>query len=447
MTPDFDPVYYNTVDQIYHADWTAGKLARLELVRQSIRRLWPSGHPTKLIQVAGTSGKGSVTRYLERGLLELGQSGSLTSPHLYDFRERVSIAGEYASREDIVEAWENTIRPLCVDVMLGRPGEGHTIADVCILLALVLFAKYNVRWAVIETGLGGRYDQTTALDVEIACLTNVGHDHENVLGSELWQRALDKAGICRPGKPFFTSARDTETLSIVRAVCDHMHAPLHQVEESDIELVRHTLANMPEDEIPSNALLSGGHQLINASLAAAVIRHIAPEIDAPRLVRQFAQVRFPGRFEQIANGVYVDIAHNPEKIGAFVEQIRARFPEQPKVFVVGLSGARSATDVFPAIMAIAKRIIVTSASYKGRPPEEVAVELASINHRGVPIVVCPEPRDALAQAQRERTDDEVVFLTGSAYSIDQALNPDPYLRFLNATWGWRYRDQQPGVFR
>jgi dihydrofolate synthase / folylpolyglutamate synthase len=440
MGLEFDPLYYYAVDEIYHADWATAKLVRLELIRKVVRQLWPEGHPTKLIHVAGTSGKGSVTHYLEAGLARVGQVGSLTSPHLYDFRERISIGGQYAARSDIVEAWEQVIRPISVEMAFHQREASLTITDVCILLALVLFAKYNVRWAVIEAGVGGRYDKTNALDTEVAVLTNVGRDHQHSLGSEKWQRALNKAGICRPGKPFFTSARDTETLRFVRAVCDHLRAPLYQVEDADVELVRQTVSEMRADELPPDALLLGRHQLVNAALAAMVIRHIAPEMAMAGVVRLFAQVRFPGRFERIADGVYADIAHNPEKIRALVDQIQAQFPTRRKIFVLGLSGERIATDVFPAVMEIAERVIVTSASYKGRAPEEVASELRRINPRNTPIEVCEDPREALARAQRERGEDGVVCMTGSAYSIDQALNPDPYMRFLNASWGWRYRN-------
>lgn len=447
MTDDIDAVYYNAVDQIFHADWVAAMLAHQQLLRQSIRRLWPEGHPTRMIQVAGTSGKGSVVRLLEAGLGHVGRAGALTSPHLYDYRERISIGGEPAARRDIVAAWETRIRPHCVEMALAHPEYAHSVSDVTILLALALFEQHAVAWAVLETGLGGRYDQVTALDVELAVLTNVGRDHQDVLGSEPWQRALDKAGVCRPGTPLFTAARDGETLRIIRAVCAHEHAPLHVVGDADARQVRQALAGIKAAACSDDTLLRGEHQIRNAALALAVLRHLAPELSTTEAVHCFARVRFAGRFEPIGDDTYVDIAHNAEKIGALAQQLMHTFPDRRKTFVIGLSGARDAAEVFPALLAIADSVIVTTASYKGRAAEEVARELARINQRGVPIQVCAAPAEALALARHERQPNEIVVLTGSAYSIEQALNPDPYMRHLNATWGWRYARASHGPVR
>ena len=113
---EFDFPYYNVVDQIYHAEWTAAKLARLELLRESIATLWPNGHPTRLIHVAGTGGKGSTCRFLELAFGTVGQAGAFMSPHLFDYRERFSIDGEFVRREDVTRAWEERIRPLSVQL-------------------------------------------------------------------------------------------------------------------------------------------------------------------------------------------------------------------------------------------------------------------------------------------------------------------------------------------
>ena len=218
--------YYNVVDQIYHAEWTIAKLARLELLRESIATLWPNGHPTRLIHVAGTGGKGSTCRFLELGLSCVGKAGAFMSPHLFDYRERFSIDGEFASQEDVAAAWEGFVRPYCVQLSLRNPHHTHTFHEVSILIALTLFDRQGVEWAAMETGIGGRYDQTRALDVVATALTNVGADHAHMLGEEHWQRVLDKAGIARPDVPFFTSERRTESLEIIASVCAQAGAPL-----------------------------------------------------------------------------------------------------------------------------------------------------------------------------------------------------------------------------
>ena len=126
------------------------------------------------------------------------------SPHLFDYRERFSIGGEFVSHDDVTAVWEERVRPYCVQLGLRNQDHVHTFHEVSILIALALFEKHEVEWAAMETGIGGRYDQTRALDVVGCALTNVGSDHAHMLGEELWQRVLDKAGIARPGVPFFT---------------------------------------------------------------------------------------------------------------------------------------------------------------------------------------------------------------------------------------------------
>jgi dihydrofolate synthase/folylpolyglutamate synthase len=438
MADEFNAPYYNALDQIYHVRWASEKLARFELVRRSIRKLWPEGHPTRFIQVAGTSGKGSVCRYIEAGLGLRERTGALVGPHMHDYRERFSVLGETVPQEEIVEAWEGRLKPLCIEQALLDPRCVHTFSEIYVLLALVLFDKHRVDRAVIETGIGGRYDQTTALDAEAAVLTNVGRDHQHLLGEESWQRALDKAGICRPGRPFFTSAQDDETLRIVRSVCRSQGAPLHEITEADVAETARLLAGL---EIPEQRLLSGEYQVWNAALALKVIRHAAPELEPAAVLQRCLQLSWKGRFWKVADCLYADIAHNPDKIRALAAEIEQRFPAGArKLFVVGLSGERDAEKVFAPIHPLAAAFIVTTASYKGQEPESVVEALRRLNERSgrdVPITVEPEPPQAVRLALKRRRGTDVVILTGSNYMIDQALNPDPYLRTLNATYGWR----------
>jgi dihydrofolate synthase/folylpolyglutamate synthase len=167
--PDFP--YYSVVDQIYHAEWTAEKLARQLLLQRSVAALWPAGHPTRLIHVAGTGGKGSTCRFLEAGLSVIGKAGAFMSPHLFDYRERFSIGGEFVSRADVTWAWEEVVRPHTVRLAAEQPHQAHSFHECSILIALALFDRYGVEWAALETGVGGCYDQTRGLSVAATLLT------------------------------------------------------------------------------------------------------------------------------------------------------------------------------------------------------------------------------------------------------------------------------------
>lgn len=431
LHPNFP--YYNVVDQVYNAEWAIHKLARLELLRASIRSLWPHGHPTRLIHVVGTGGKGSTCRFLEQGLSVVGKAGSFMSPHLFDYRERFSINGEFVSQEDVAWAWEERVKPYCLRLALTNGDHAHTFHEVSILLALAIFEQQGVEWAAMEASVGGRYDQTRALDVVAVALTNVGSDHAHLLGQEQWQRVLDKAGSARPGVPFFTSERDPASLAIIAAVCRKADAPLHTV---DAEAVEQLAKRVAQQERGSRSLLGAGYQRWNAALSLAIIRQLCPHSDEEQVLAALARAELPGRLWQVAEGVYADVAHNAEKIGALVDELERRFPEMGKIFVVGLTGQRAPVKVFGALARTAKVIIVTGASFKGQDPHQVRAAIAGVIG-DTPTLVSDDPQQALAVAQSMRGEHDIVLLTGSTYMIEQALNPDPYLRHLNSSFGWR----------
>jgi dihydrofolate synthase/folylpolyglutamate synthase len=431
-TPNFS--YYNTVDQIYNAEWAIHKLARLELLRASIVTLWPQGHPTRLIHVVGTSGKGSTCRFLEVGLGVAGKVGAFMSPHLFDYRERISINGEFASQEDVTWAWETRVKPHCLRLSLANADHTHTFHEVSILIALALFEKHEVAWAAMEASIGGRYDQSRALDVAAVVLTNVGSDHADRLGKERWQRVLDKAGSARPGVPFFTSDTDPDNLAVISAVCQAEGAPLHQVGQRQVRELEQTLADGAHAE--RRALLQAGYQTWNAALSLAVIRHCYPGVDERRVIERFTETQLLGRLWQVEEHLFADIAHNAEKISALAGELATRFPERGKIIVLGLSGHRAARQVFAALARVAKTVIVTGASFKGQDPVKVRDEIAGVMG-AIPLLVISDPQQALQMAQTIRGVDDLVILTGSTYTIEQALNPDPYLRTLNSSFGWR----------
>lgn len=442
------PGYYNTIDQIYHAEWAVAKLSRQALLRRAIATLWPQGHPTRLVQVAGTSGKGSTCRLLELGFEQVGTAGALLSPHLFDYRERFSIGGAPAARQDVTEAWEQTIKPLAIAHHLQNPQHVPSFHEIAILMALVLFDKHHVAWAAVETGVGGRYDQTTALDVVATVLTNVGSDHEHMLGSELWQRTLDKAGIARPGVPLFTSEQEPATLQIIAQVCAEVQAPLVHITPAHHAALQRLVCQVAGHSaaLPPDAMLSAAHQQWNAALSLAVLQHLLPAMQQPTneqaLVERFLCARMVGRLWQVEEGIYADVAHNPSKIAALVQQIEQVWAQRGKIFVVGVSEHRSPAALLAPLIGIAKAVVVTHSSYKGQDVQQVHRDIATLRS-DIPLLVVADPRQALAAAQRMRHADDLIILTGSTYMIEQALNPDPYMHWINATFGWRMRNTPP----
>ena len=341
------------------------------------------------------------------------------------------------------------MQPHCIRLSLHDSRHTHSFHEASILIALALFEQHEVEWAAIETGVGGRYDQTRALDVAATALTNVGSDHAHMLGREQWQRALDKAGIARPGVPFFTSDTDLLNLEIIASACENEGAPLRIIDEADVGRFAERVDAVLPARDGEASLLRARHQRWNATLATAIVQHFYPELGTDRLVEVMSQSRLPGRFWRVEEGVYADIAHNVEKMHALVEELNARFPQTGIILVIGVSGKRVPAEILGALAEQAKAILVTGASYKGQDPEKVRDGIDSLTG-DTPILVIFDPAQALKVAKSMRGEGDIVLLTGSTYMIDQVLNPDPYLKHLECdVWlahgagHGRYRNDTP----
>jgi len=434
MEPDpaaVNPAYLCAVDEMYHDEWAVRKLLRIRWLERSIAAFWPQGHPARLIHVAGTNGKGSTCRLLEAALGLAGVAGAMTNPHLFDCAERCSVGGEPLSHEDWARLWREQVRPHSLERAEPDPWRGLSFAEAGILLALHAFAERGARWGLIETGVGGRYAPSMALSPALCVLTNVGRDHPATLGEALWQRALEKAGIARRGVPLLTGATG-EALAMVRRVAEQEGAPLHvageaQVDEARLLVARHGLdaGSLPE------------HGWRNLALALACARLAEPSLaERDLLAAMLAVPPLPGRFWRPREHLVADVAHNPDKLAALAAQLEQVFPGQPLLLVFGLSRSRPLAPLLAPLAGRAARVILTGASYAGRDPRELLAECRAAFPE-LPAVVEPEPGAALARAEREREGGQVVVLTGSAYTLDQALNPDPFLRRLNAEYGRR----------
>jgi len=436
LPADFDPAYLSTVDELYHDEWAARKLLRIRWLGGSIRHFWPDGHPTRLIHVAGTNGKGSTCRLLEAGLGLAGPAGAFTNPHLFDFAERCSIGGEPLPREDWSRLWRTVVRPHSLDRADHQTERALTFAEAGILLALHAFARHGLRWGVVETGVGGRYAPSMALEPALCVLTNVGRDHPRTLGVTEWQRALEKAGIARPGVPLLTGARG-QALDVVRRVAEQEGAPLHVVGDREVEALRARLAGSAvTTELP-------GHGWLNLALALATLALAEPALPGDRLLESLLAVPpLPGRFWSPRPHLLADVAHNADKVAALASQLELAHPGRPLVLVMGVSRERPLLPLLEPLAARATRLWLTSASYAGRDPRELERE-ARAAYPDLPVEVEPDPRRALARAEAGRRPEELVVVTGSAYTVDQALNPDPCLRRLNAEYGRRGREAGP----
>ena len=426
--------YYAGVDEIYHSKWTANVSASLSSFREAVDHFWPNGYPIKLIQVAGTSGKGSTCKFLQSGLSYYGKSGCYVKPHVFDYAERFTVNDGQVGHEEILATWYEQVKPF----VIKRVAEDRFPLDhpeVSLLIALLLFERHHLQWAAIETGIGGRYDPVSTLDVVATVITNVGRDHEDVLGSEHWQRALEKAGVSRPGVPLILGDDNPQTVEVIEAYCRDTGTPLIKVIGTDIKKIESALGRLARSK-QGNMFDGSRHQLQNAVTAIKTIQTLVKSASIDELLPRLLKTEFVGRFWRIEEDVYADVAHNPSKTSALAKEIQAKFPRKRKVFVIGITGKRNPVEVLAPLVPQAKAIVVTSAGYKGQDPEAVYSILREA-YPALAMHLSTKPKLTLKVAKSLRSKGEPIIFTGSTYMIDQALNPDDRLRHLNGVYGWR----------
>jgi folylpolyglutamate synthase/dihydropteroate synthase len=227
---------------------------------------------------------------------------------------------------------------------------------------------------------------------------------------------------------------------VIASVCDHVGAPLHVIGQPQVDALEAALGQHFDPPYTSDSLLAADYQRWNASLAFAAIREVCPDCDEHQVLGALRRAQLLGRFWRVEDDIYADIAHNAEKIRALSREIENRFAGRDRILIVGLSGRRVPLEVFPALARVASTIIVTSASFKGQDPAAVRREIDAIG-MDVPTMVLDDPRQALTIAKSLQHPGDVIILTGSTYMIEQVLNPDPYLRYLSATFGWRMEEK------
>lgn len=272
------------------SEWGSMSLG-LDRVRLCLERM---GHPERLYghtSVSGTNGKGTVSLNLAKGLG--GRVGLFLSPHVYDVRERISLAGEWIEDSHWQAAYERIISvdPTAVDAL--------SYFEWTLVLAVEIFARLNVEHAVFEVGLGGRDDAVNALSPERCILTNVSLDHQAILGATVADIAMHKVGIARHGKPFWLP-RNVYELAGVKSYLESCAAVCHVLKP--------------------NSGFEGNFEMVDAILAA----------EGKRLTERFY---LPGRRERIdwGAGLILDGAHNPAAWQDVLPWVLETFPEPPNV--------------------------------------------------------------------------------------------------------------------
>ena len=286
----------------------------------------------KSIHIAGTNGKGSVSHMLAAILQTAGyRTGLYTSPHLYDFRERIKINGTVVSQEFVIDFVEK-VKPLIETV-------GPSFFEITVAMAFEFFAINNVDIAIVETGLGGRLDSTNIITPELSVITNIGFDHMNILGNSLEQIAGEKAGIIKKEIPVIIGEKKKETQHVFLSKAKEENAPLLFAE--DLFEVQHYTAGLQflNIDIKNSGTkkkyelvldLPGIYQSKNIITVLCAVEELKNSgwtihdnviLEALQNVKKLTGLH--GRWEVLQTNptVVLEVAHNPDGITEMVRHI------------------------------------------------------------------------------------------------------------------------------
>lgn len=390
-------------------------------------------HPERsypCVHIAGTKGKGSTASLIASSLRAAGYKvGLYTSPHLEDFRERITINEEMISEAEVIELADQ-LRPLSEIV------PETTTFELTTALAFEYFARQKVDIAVLETGLGGRLDATNVVDPLVSVITSISFDHMSVLGNTLTEIAAEKGGIIKQGRPVVIAHQKEEPLLALRRIAEDRNAPLIEVDQEYIyQPLWHSL-NQQTFSIISRAKkvrgknintrsplrlslpLLGQHQVENAATAVAVldqVRLAGFKITRKNIKKGFSQVYWPARFEILRENppVVIDSAHNGDSIDRLVATIDEYFPNLPFILVFGASADKSMGDMLNAILPRVELVIATQSLHpRAASPKELKDILSAYDTQ---VITAPTIEEAMTKALTLAGNSKGILVTGSLF--------------------------------
>ncbi len=420
---------------------TAMKLG-LENIRTLLAAL---GNPEKnylKIQIAGTNGKGSTVAFLESICVAAGINvGATTSPHLISVTERVRINGTEISEKDfarLATKVRNISEQLVASSAIRNPQSAISLETVptyfeqVTAIALTAFAEAKIELAILETGLGGRFDATTAADAEIVAITPINYDHQNILGNSLQEIAAEKAAIIRADTKVVVGEQKQEALEIILNRCREKSVvptvnDCKGYEENCNEFIFIT----KERRYYADKLgLNGEHQRQNAcvaiSLAEILIKDFKFEIPDQALTDGLEKAEHPGRLEwkEVGNVKFLfDGAHNvggAKALKKYLERIGYDF-----TLVFGAMQDKDLPEIAEILFPLAKDLILTM------PDNPRSLEVGVLQKCGEKFIdrskifLVPKVADAINSAIQINstypgTKNSFVCVTGSLYLVGEA---------------------------
>lgn len=393
------PVYQNIGGKAYKAN--------LDNIKALCSELKHPQESIKTIHIAGTNGKGSVAHFLASIFQEQGyKTGLFTSPHLFDFRERIKVDGQMISESAVVE-FTSKLKPYI-------ESEQPSFFEVTTAMAFWYFEQQKTDIAIIETGLGGRLDSTNIITPEISVITNIGLDHTQFLGNTLREIAFEKGGIIKNEIPVVIGEHQEETYNVFQEIAQLKKAPIYLADE------------IGEDYIKISPL-KGVYQEKNLATVLSALDVLEKEMGyafdeknmKSGIERVVQNTGLRGRWEVIQTSprVIVDVGHNKEAFLYISEMLKKEQYKQLHV-VLGMVADKNHDEVL--------ELLPDKADYYFTQPNiERALNAESLktkaDNHGLKGDVFSSAEEAYRQALQAATAEDLVFVGGSVFTVGEVL--------------------------
>ena len=380
------------------------------------------GYPS--LHVGGTNGKGSTSAIIAAILQASGyRVGLYTSPHLVDFRERIRINGQYISESDVVNLVRHiqTVSPIPL-----------TFFEFTTAMAFQYFSDSAIDIAVVEVGMGGRFDATNVLSPQAVVITTIAHDHELYLGHHLSDIAFEKAGIIKPQTPVIVGELPVEAEEVIQRVAKENHAPYFSlgkefriIEEESPGLFQYEGIETQISHL--TCALLGDHQLKNVGCALASLEQLASKrfkVLETAVRSALSKVVWEGRMEVLENHpcLLIDGAHNVAAARVLIETIAPMIEgEDTKLIVVlGMMRDKDHAQFMKTLDPYVSHIILTKVSV---PRAATVDELKKSVPVGLSVIVeSSNPTEALQLARGLAKPTDVICVTGSLFLAGEVRN-------------------------
>lgn len=408
--------YQETLSYIYDLG-RFGMMPGLERITTLLKVLDNPQERSKTIHVAGTNGKGSTAAFISSILVSAGYKvGLFTSPHLSRFTERIRINGTEIEEEEVLRLAERikTVAPSTV-----------TFFEMVTAMAWLHFSGKNVDLAVMEAGMGGRFDATNAASGIMSVITPVSLDHCEYLGKTLTEIAFEKAGVVKPGRPLVTSTQSDEALAVIGSQCEKLSSPMF-ISGKDFSgcwegdaLNYHGLKTGLSGLKPG---IAGRYQAENAvcALAAAeLLGGMGFNLPETALRKGIEKATWPGRMEIVGKAprILLDGAHNAAGGEALAEALQY-IPHDRLILVAGVMADKDAEGIFAPLFPVIDRAYAVSPRLERALPSDRLA--AFCRRRRVPCTDAGTVAAGLEQAKKAAGPNDLILVCGSLFTVGEA---------------------------